>query len=52
VWAASADALSAGRPITLSWDNGAGLTFQIMLSIDDDYMFAVQQSVKNAPTSR
>ncbi|HXA20807.1 MAG TPA: membrane protein insertase YidC [Acetobacteraceae bacterium] len=48
VWAASADTLSTGHPVTLSWNNGAGLTFQITLSIDDDYMFAVQQSVKNA----
>jgi YidC/Oxa1 family membrane protein insertase len=48
VWAASADTLSTGHPVTLSWDNGAGLTFQITLSIDDDYMFAVEQSVKNA----
>ena len=48
VWTASADTLSTGDPVALSWDNGAGLTFQITLSIDDDYMFAVQQSVKNA----
>ena len=34
--------------MTLSWDNGAGLTFQIELSVDDDYMFTVRQSVKNA----
>ena len=48
VWAGSGGTLSAGHPVTLSWDNGAGLTFQIALSVDDDYMFAVQQSVKNA----
>ena len=48
VWTTSADTLSTGHPVTLSWENGAGLTFQITLSIDDDYMFAVQQSVKNA----
>ena len=30
VWAASADTLSTGHPVTLSWDNGAGLTFQIV----------------------
>ncbi len=48
VWTGSADTLSAGHPVTLSWDNGAGLTFQIALSVDDDYMFSVQQSVKNA----
>jgi YidC/Oxa1 family membrane protein insertase len=47
VWTASAPALHTGQPVTLSWDNGAGLTFQIKLSLDDHYMFAVQQSVKN-----
>ena len=29
VWTASADTLSAGHPVTLTWDNGGGLTFQI-----------------------
>ncbi len=48
VWTGSADTLSAGHPVTLSWDNGAGLTFQIGMSVDDDYMFTMQQSVKNA----
>jgi YidC/Oxa1 family membrane protein insertase len=48
VWAGSGGTLSAGHPVTLSWDNGAGLTFQLTFSVDDDYMFGVQQSVKNA----
>jgi YidC/Oxa1 family membrane protein insertase len=48
VWTGSADTLSAGHPVTLSWNNGAGLTFQIGMAVDDDYMFSVQQSVKNA----
>jgi YidC/Oxa1 family membrane protein insertase len=48
VWTASSEVLSPGRPVTLSWDNGAGLTFQINLAVDDDYMFAVRQTVKNA----
>ena len=48
VWTASADTLSAGQPVTLSWDNGEGLTFQIRLSVDDEYMFTATQSVKNA----
>jgi YidC/Oxa1 family membrane protein insertase len=47
VWTGLGDTLSAGHPVTLSWNNGAGLTFQIMLSVDDDYMFTVQQSVRN-----
>jgi len=48
VWTASAETLSPGKPVTLSWDNGAGLTFQILLNVDDNYMFAVKQTVKNA----
>ena len=47
VWTKSTDAVSAGQPATLSWDNGAGLTFLITLSVDDDYMFTVRQAVKN-----
>jgi YidC/Oxa1 family membrane protein insertase len=47
-WTASSDTLAPGKPVTLSWDNGAGLTFQIGLSIDDEYMFSVSQTVKNA----
>ncbi|HUB15383.1 MAG TPA: membrane protein insertase YidC, partial [Acetobacteraceae bacterium] len=48
VWQASADTLGPGHTVTLSWDNGQGLTFQLVLSVDDDYMFGVTQSVKNA----
>jgi YidC/Oxa1 family membrane protein insertase len=48
VWTSSGGTLSAGHPVTLSWDNGAGLSFQIMFAVDDDYMFTVEQSVKNA----
>jgi YidC/Oxa1 family membrane protein insertase len=47
VWTASSDTLAPGKPVTLSWDNGAGLTFQIGLSIDDNYMFSVAQTVRN-----
>jgi len=48
LWTGSADTLSAGHPVTLSWDNGQGLTFELQFSVDDDYMFSVQQAVKNA----
>ncbi|MFL5287482.1 MAG: membrane protein insertase YidC [Rhodopila sp.] len=48
VWAASSETLTPANPVTLSWDNGAGLTFQIELSVDDHYMFSVRQTVKNA----
>ncbi len=48
LWKASAPTLSEGRPVTLSWDNGQGQTFQITLAIDANYMFSVHQSVRNA----
>jgi YidC/Oxa1 family membrane protein insertase len=47
-WTASSNELAPGKPVTLSWNNGAGLTFQIGFSVDDNYMFSVTQTVKNA----
>jgi YidC/Oxa1 family membrane protein insertase len=48
LWTASAQTLTHAKPVTLTWDNGAGLTFEIGLAIDDNYMFAVTQRVRNA----
>jgi YidC/Oxa1 family membrane protein insertase len=48
VWAASAETLTPATPVTLSWDNGAGVTFRIELAVDDNYMFTVRQTVANA----
>ena len=39
--------LTPTTPITLEYDNGAGLLFRQHISIDDDYMFEVRQSVQN-----
>jgi YidC/Oxa1 family membrane protein insertase len=47
LWTASAPALTADTPVTLSWDNGAGVTFQLLVSVDPNYMFTVQQRVLN-----
>jgi YidC/Oxa1 family membrane protein insertase len=47
VWTASAPNLTPQTPVTLSWDNGTGLTFQLLLSVDDNYLFTVQQAVIN-----
>ncbi|XDA98855.1 membrane protein insertase YidC [Sulfitobacter sp. LCG007] len=42
------ETLSIDTPVTLSWDNGAGLTFERRISVDENYMFSVTQSVTNA----
>ena len=43
----SGDNLGPQSPVTLVWDNGAGLTFRREISVDEDYMFSVRQSVEN-----
>ena len=40
-------ALSTARPVTLTWDNGEGLLFRRIISVDDKYMFNVRQEVVN-----
>jgi YidC/Oxa1 family membrane protein insertase len=40
--------LAPGSPVTLSWDNGQGLTFTRTIAADDQYMFTVTDSVANA----
>lgn len=47
VWTASAPVLTIDKPVTLSWDNGQGQRFDILLSVDKDYMFTVKQTVSN-----
>ena len=48
VWNADAAAkLTPQSPVTLTWDNGAGLVFSRKISIDDGYMFKVEDSVAN-----
>ncbi|MCL7465158.1 membrane protein insertase YidC [Phaeovulum sp. NW3] len=44
---ASGDVLAPGKPVTLEWDNGAGLTFRREIAVDSDYLFTVTQSVQN-----
>ncbi len=47
-WQAPADSvLSPGKPVTLTWDNGEGLTFTRTISVDYDYVFTVKQEVAN-----
>src|SRR5690606_1496378 len=47
MWTADSDVLAPGKPVTLSWSNGQGLTFQRVVSVDEDYLFTVSQRVVN-----
>jgi len=39
--------LTPDTPVTLTWDNGAGLVFTRTISVDRDYLFTVKQTVAN-----
>ncbi|HEX4106470.1 MAG TPA: membrane protein insertase YidC [Rhizomicrobium sp.] len=43
--------LSPGHPVTLTWDNGHGLVFTRVISVDDQYMFNIADSVTNNSAS-
>ncbi|MEM7189981.1 MAG: membrane protein insertase YidC [Pseudomonadota bacterium] len=43
----SGSKLTPETPVTLKWDNGAGLIFRRTIALDSDYMFTVNQSVEN-----
>ncbi len=44
----SGKTLSPGHPVVLEWNNGAGLDFTRTISVDDQYMFSIADTVKNA----
>ena len=48
VWTADGDSLTPAKPVTLTWDNGQGLVFHRAISVDDQYMFTVKDSVTNS----
>jgi YidC/Oxa1 family membrane protein insertase len=47
LWSAEGGPLAPGNPVTLSWDNGAGVTFERVYSLDANYLFSVTQRVTN-----
>lgn len=47
VWTANSPTLTPGKPVTLSWSNATGQTFQLIVSVDDGYLFDVKQRVAN-----
>lgn len=47
VWQADVDTLAPGKPVTLTWDNGEGLVFTRRITVDQDYMFDIVDSVAN-----
>src|SRR5208282_221911 len=48
VWTTNVKTLTPEHPVTLTWDNGAGLIFKRVIAVDDKYMFTVADSVMNS----
>ncbi|MCB1532102.1 MAG: membrane protein insertase YidC [Alphaproteobacteria bacterium] len=42
-----ANTLTKDTPVTLMWDNGAGLRFERIIALDQHYMFTITQKVTN-----
>ena len=47
VWTADATTLTPGKPVTLTFNNGAGLVFRRIIAVDDKFMFTVRDEVEN-----
>jgi len=52
VWRADRDTLTPATPVTLTWDNGAGLVFERRIAMDENYLFTVTQTVRNSGDQR
>jgi len=50
IWQASGAQLTPATPVTLSWNNGQGQIFEIVLAVDEAYLFSVEQRVVNRGT--
>jgi len=50
-WTAAGGPLTPTNPVTLTWNNGQGLIFTRVISVDPNYMFTVRDSVRNTGTA-
>jgi YidC/Oxa1 family membrane protein insertase len=46
-WTGSEPTLTPNHPLVLTWDNGEGLVFTRTISIDGNYMFTIEDNVRN-----
>ena len=46
-WKAEGDKLTPAQPLTLTYDNGKGLKFKRIISVDNEFLFKIDDSVEN-----
>jgi YidC/Oxa1 family membrane protein insertase len=47
LWTTSSPVLQPGKPVTLAWTNSTGQKFEILMAVDENYLFTVRQRVSN-----
>lgn len=47
LWKADKQTLKSGDKLTLSWDNGQNIRFHLIIALDNNYMFSIDQKVEN-----
>ncbi len=47
IWQVKGKELTPQSPIVLEWNNGQGIRFIRKISVDNDYMFTIEQDVEN-----
>lgn len=47
LWSVKGNELTPQTPVTLEWNNGQGLKFIRKISLDENYMFSMEQAVEN-----
>ncbi len=47
-WQTTDRELTVDKPVTLTWNNGAGLTFTRTIAVDAQFMFTITTTVKNS----
>ena len=47
IWTAKSSELTPQTPLVLEWNNGQGLRFIRKISLDNNYMFTIEQNVEN-----
>lgn len=48
IWQSNQRTLTPGKPIKLSYDNGEGLVFKRLITINDDYLISITDSVTSS----
>ena len=46
-WQSNSNQLTPEQPVTLSWTNKDNVTFKINFTVDQNYMFEVNQEIQN-----